>query len=91
MDRINDSWVQQVIRAQATRCGINEVVEVRVCESLSEVAACQYFYEGFFHFANAGIPFGSSYEAWRRERLGEFKEGTLDVYFLGKDREAGLI
>jgi hypothetical protein len=90
VDRIDDSWIQQLAHAHASKCGIKEVVDVRICDSLSDVAACQYFYEGLFHFANAGIPFGSSYEIWRQDRLSEFKQGTIDVYFLGQERESGL-
>jgi hypothetical protein len=63
VDRIDDAWVEEIVLANARQCAIPEVVEVRVCDSLSEVATCRYFYEGLFHFANAGIPLGTSYEA----------------------------
>jgi hypothetical protein len=88
VDRINGSWVEEVVLANARKCAIPEVAEVRICESLSEVAGCQYFYEGLFHFANAGIPFGPSYESWRQDRQDEFEQGTFPVYFLGPERGA---
>lgn len=88
MDRIDDSWVEEVVRANAKKCAIPEVAEIRICDSLRDVATCQYFYEGLFHFASAGIPFGASYEAWRQDRLAEFGQGTLSVHFLGPEREA---
>jgi hypothetical protein len=86
VDRIDSSWVEQVVRADANKCAIAEVAEVRVCDSLTEVSTCRYFYEGLFHFANAGIPFGPSYETWRKARLDELMKGTADVYFLGPER-----
>jgi hypothetical protein len=88
VDHSNDSWVEEVVRASARECAIPDVDEVHVCGSLSEAATCQYFYEGLFHFTNLGIPFGTSYEAWRQDRLAEFEQGTLSVYFLGPEREA---
>ena len=89
VDRIDDSWVKEVVLADAKKCAIPEVAEVRVCDSLSEVATCQYFYEALFSFANAGIPFGPSYKSWRQDRLTDFKEGTFRVYFLGPERDDG--
>ncbi len=88
VDRIDDAWVEEIVLANARQCTIPPIVEVHVCDSLSEVATCEYFYEGLFHFANSGIPFGASYEPWRQDRLAEFKQGTSRVYFLGAEREA---
>jgi hypothetical protein len=85
VDRIDDAWVEEIVLANARQCAIPEAVEVRVCDSLSEVATCRYFYEGLFHFANAGIPLGTSYEAWRQDRLAEFEQGTARVHFLGAE------
>jgi hypothetical protein len=86
-DRTDDAWIRDLVRAQAASCGIKSVAEIRICESLGEAAMCQYFYEGLFHFANAGIPFGPSYEAWRQDRLKDLARG---VYFLGQEREDGI-
>lgn len=87
VDRIDDSWIVDVIRADAGRCGIGDIAEILVCDSLIEAAACQYFYEGLFHFANCGVPFGPYHETWRLARLDEITQGSPDIYFLGEERE----
>ena len=88
VDCVDDSWLKEIVRVDASLCGIEGITEIRVCDSLSEVASCRYFYEGLFHFANAGIPFGASYDAWKQHRLDEITHGTPHVYFLGQEREA---
>ena len=85
VDRIDESWVVEAIRKFAARCAVDGIADVYVCRSLREVRDCEYFYEALFYFANAGIPFGDSYEAWRKERLNEVEGGTPEVYFLGQD------
>ena len=85
VDRIDESWVVEAVRSFARTCAIDGIAELQVCESLYEVMNCQYFHEGLFHFANAGIPFGRSYDAWREARLEEFKRGHPEVFFLGSD------
>jgi hypothetical protein len=74
-DRIDDAWIRDLMRAQAASRGIRSIAEIRIC---------QYFYEGLFHFANAGIPLGPTYETWRQDRLNDLACG---VYFLGEERE----
>jgi hypothetical protein len=85
MDAVNESWVEEAVRHDADKCAIDGIAEVRVCPSLLEVMHCEYFHEALFHFANAGIPFGPSYEAWKRERLNEIQQGSPKVYFLGRE------
>ena len=88
VDHIDDAWVKEIVRADASRLGIEDIAEIRICDSLSEAASCQYFYEGPFHFANAGIPYGAFHGAWKQHRWNEIAEGAPQVYFLGQERGA---
>lgn len=71
VDRIDGSWVKEVVLANARKRAIPEVAER----------------EGLFHFANAGIPFGPSYEWWRQDRQNEFEQGTFPVIFSAPSAE----
>lgn len=75
-----------MVALKAPSCaGIDEIKEIRVCESLQEVSSGKYFYEALFELSNEGIPFGKGAHArWLKERRKELAKGTLDPYFLGK-------
>ncbi len=60
-----------------------EIANITLCDSLRDARKCKYFYEGFFSFSIAGIPYGSGYENWRNEKERELKNGTFPFYGLG--------
>ena len=43
VDRIDDCWVEEADRAEARKCAIPEVAEIRICDSLGEVVVQKHF------------------------------------------------
>ena len=60
-----------------------EPVRARVCGALGEAASsgkAPYFYECLLTFARQPIPFGDSYDEWRRERAAAMEAGREIAY-----------
>lgn len=78
VDRIDCSWLEEVVLANARKRAIPEVAEVRICESLSEVAGCLSV-----HLTNRGGKTGKN----------EFEQGTFQCIFSARsvERRADLI
>lgn len=60
----------------------DEILELEVCDRLSEAMSAPYFFEAFFHMCQNRIPYGANYEEWAvltRQNV----EAGKDLYFLG--------
>ncbi len=63
--------------------GIDDAVEIELCESLAEISSAKFFYEALLSFASERIPFGEEYEAWKTSKRLALESGA-DIYFAGK-------
>jgi hypothetical protein len=77
-DRIDPSPLEALVIRAAPGFGIN-ASRAKVCETLQEAAGEPYFFEGLFHMSRTPIPFGESYESWRRDVDAAMQDGKRDV------------
>jgi hypothetical protein len=70
-------------------------VTARLCGSLQDARDAPYFYEALFDFAQRPIPYGPTYEKWRKRMDKRMRKGK-EIYFVGpfaltSDASAGAI
>ena len=81
-DPVDESPLLAAVRPNLTTFGLNVIEELRVCESLIELAACKFFYEGLLSFARERIPFGSDYATWATSKCEAITSGR-ELYCVG--------
>jgi hypothetical protein len=74
-DRVDTSQIEAVVTAAIKKFGFSEILSIRVCDSLQEVASYRYFFEKFFLFSREPIPFGPKYKIWAAKKRRALKAG----------------
>jgi hypothetical protein len=86
-DRVDPANELAAISAHFSTFGIKEPVDVRLCDSLQELASAKYFYEALLTFAWQPVPFGPGYEAWRAEMRSAVENGK-HIFYVGEIQDA---
>lgn len=81
-DTVDEAELLGVVKKHLTRWGIEDLESMSLCYSLTEIADQPYFYECLIKFIQEPIPYGASYEAWKRKKKKALKNGD-DIYFTG--------
>jgi hypothetical protein len=83
-DAVDPESLLQAITPHLPRFGIKNFTDIRLCSSLREASGQLYFYEALFNFSQKTIPFGKSYELWRKKQQERIQNGK-EIYYLGKE------
>lgn len=88
-DPVDPAGLEELVLQQAAHFSLpGRVTSVKLCDSLQEASRARYFYECFFQMCQKPIPFGHTYEEWRKATLAELRQGR-ELYFAGSD--VGLV
>jgi hypothetical protein len=82
-DSIEPSELIQAVSDHSIKFAGAPFIDIRICDSLSEISDYQYFYEALLHFAWQPVPTGNSFKAWRLKKRRGLVQSAVDLYFLG--------
>lgn len=81
-DPVDPAELLANISAHLPECGIENVVSLSLCDTLSELREAPYFFESLISFSWRPIPFGPNYEQWRESTRREVELGR-HIYCVG--------
>lgn len=74
-DAVESDQLLQGVKIGVSAFGVNEVIDLELCDSLASGAHEPYFYEALFSFAQQPIPYGPKYKKWVQQKRSEIIAG----------------